>query len=49
MPHDNYSTAADEVLHDGTLFPQPCNRICGATALWPRAAGKLQARASACG
>jgi hypothetical protein len=41
MPHDNYSTAADEVLHDGTLFPQPYNR--------PRAAGKLQARASACG
>jgi hypothetical protein len=49
MPHDNYSTAADKVFHDGTLFPQPRNRICGAEALWPRAAGKLPARAPARG
>jgi len=47
MPHDNYSTAADKVFHDGTLFPQPRNHICSAKALWPRAAGKLPARASA--
>jgi hypothetical protein len=49
MPHDNYSTAADKVFHDGTLFPQLHNHICGAKALRPRAAGKLPARASACG
>src|ERR1700730_9153303 len=49
MPQDNYSTAADKVFHDGTLFPQPRNHICGAKALWPRAAAKLPARASACG
>jgi hypothetical protein len=40
MPHDNYSTAADKVFHDGTLFPQPRNHICGAKALRPRAAGQ---------
>src|SRR5258708_28594246 len=44
MPHDNYSTAADKVFHDGTLFPQPRNHISSAKALWPRAAGKLPAR-----
>jgi len=49
MTHDNYSTAADKVFRDGTLFPQPRNHICSAKALWPRAAGKLPARASACG
>jgi len=49
MPHDNYSTAEDKVFHDGTLFPQSRNHICSAKALWPRAAGKLPARASACG
>jgi len=32
MPHD-YSTAADKVFRDGTLFPQPRNHICGAKAL----------------
>jgi hypothetical protein len=49
MTHDNYSTAADKVFRDGTLFPQPRNHICGAKALRPRAAAKLPARASACG
>ncbi len=33
MTHDNYSTAADKVFRDGTLFPQPRNHICGAKAI----------------
>jgi len=49
MPHDNYSTAADKVFHDGTLFPQPRIHICSDEAPWPRAAGKLPERVSARG